>query len=141
MAKRPGGAMIQNAAPTRSQLIPLLSKWGELGTKSQLIPMFVTIVAVLMMFLYAGSRETITITLSNDPQKNYYTSPFIITVAVYLTMLSLYFIYRLAGKKQSWIGLLSCMAFSAYYIWLMDTTPYTDFIYKFFYLGSGAWRT
>jgi RsiW-degrading membrane proteinase PrsW (M82 family) len=134
MAKRPGGAMIQNDAPTRSQLIPLLSKWGELGTKSQLVPMFVTIAAVLIMFVYADVNETITIVLpGNDPEYFYYTSHFIIVVATYLTLLSLHFIYRLVGKRQSWVGLLACMAFTSYYLWVMATTPYLNFIYEFFH--------
>lgn len=36
MAKRPGGVMVSNDFPTQSQLFPILSKWSELGDKSQL---------------------------------------------------------------------------------------------------------
>jgi RsiW-degrading membrane proteinase PrsW (M82 family) len=145
MAKRPGGAMIQSDAPTRSQLIPLLSKWGELGTKSQLVPMFVTIAAVLIMFVYADVNETITVPLpgTDNPEYFYYTSHFIIVVAVYLTLLSLHFIYRMVGKRQSWLGLLGCMAFTSYYLWVMATTSYLDFIYEFFHkqLAGGEAQT
>ena len=31
MAKRPGGAMVQSTEATRSQLIPVITKWHELG--------------------------------------------------------------------------------------------------------------
>ncbi len=133
MAKRPGGAMIQSAAPTRSQLIPLLSKWGELGTKSQLIPMFVTIVAVFMMFVYSGDTDTTIVEIGGDPQGFWYTSPFIVVVASYLTLLSLYFIYRLVGKKQSWMAMLACTAFTGGYIWLLSTTTYLNWMYEFFH--------
>jgi hypothetical protein len=141
MAKRPGGAMIQNAAPTRSQYIPLLSKWGELGTKSQLVPMFVTILAVTLMYIYAGSNKTTVIEILSgpdqdipNPEKYWYTSPFILVVAVYLTLLSLYFIYRLVGKRVSWLGLMGCMSFTALYLWLEGTQRDFLFVYKFFHI-------
>src|SRR5262245_64339064 len=118
MAKRPGGAMIQNSAPTRSQLVPLLTKWGELGSKSQLAPMIVTIVTVFLMYFYATNTEPIIYEIGGDPTHWIYTSSFIIILAVYLTLLSLYFIYRLVGKKKSWTGMMACMAFTALDIWL-----------------------
>src|SRR2546428_14156112 len=105
MAKRRGGAMVQNVAPTRSQLIPILSKWGELGSKSQLVPMIVTIVTVFLMYLYAGDTEPLVYRIGDDPTNWIYTSRFIIVLALYLTLLSLYFIYRLVGKKKSWTGI------------------------------------
>src|SRR5438552_17672700 len=102
MAKRPGGTMVQNVAPTRSQLIPILTKWGELGSKSQLVPMIVTIVTVLLMYVYADDTEPLVYRIGGNPLNWIYTSPFMIVVALYLTLLSLYFIYRLVGKKKSW---------------------------------------
>ncbi len=51
MAKRPGGAMLQSDTPTRSQLIPVLTKWLEIGKKSELAPMMVTMVTVLLLFM------------------------------------------------------------------------------------------
>ena len=38
MAKRPGGVMVQGTEPTRSQLIPVITKWTELGKTAQLGP-------------------------------------------------------------------------------------------------------
>ena len=55
MAKRPGGAMLQSDTPTRSQLIPVLSKWQDIGKKSELAPMIVTVVTVLLLFMTLDS--------------------------------------------------------------------------------------
>ena len=38
MAKRPGGVMVQGSEPTRSQLIPVITKWEDIGKKAQLWP-------------------------------------------------------------------------------------------------------
>ncbi|MEI9811737.1 MAG: PrsW family glutamic-type intramembrane protease [Acidobacteriota bacterium] len=132
MAKRPGGAMIQSEIPTQSQLFPIFTKWGELGSKSQLLPMFVTIVAVSFMFMYSQSSAPM-IYETGHPQRWIYTSPFILIVATYLTLLSLYFIYRLVGKRKSWVAMLGCMAFTAGYLWLMMTQGAFGFVYDFFH--------
>jgi RsiW-degrading membrane proteinase PrsW (M82 family) len=132
MAKRPGGAMLQSDIPTQSQLFPIFTKWGELGSKSQLLPMLVTIVAVTLMFMYSDNSDPM-IYQKGHPQRWIYTSPFILIVATYLTLLSLYFIYRLVGKRKSWVAMLGCMAFTALYLWLMMTQGAFGFVYDFFH--------
>ncbi len=41
-------------------------------------------------------------------------------LAVFLTMVSMWFIYRMIGKAKSWYILLGAAGFSAYYLWLMQ---------------------
>jgi len=58
MAKRPGGVMVQSTEPTRSQLIPVMTKWNELGKTAQLGPVIFCIVMFFAMVL--GSTDTYT---------------------------------------------------------------------------------
>lgn len=118
MAKRPGGMMTQSPLPTRSQLIPIITKWPELAGKSQLVPMIVTILFVLLMYTLARDNRP----LAYLAGKGIYTSSFIIVIAVYLNLASLFFIYRLAGKSKSWLLLLG----SAVFTLLFMSTPIFD---------------
>ncbi len=61
--------MLQTAAPTRSQLFPVVAKWRELGSKSQFRPMAITLLAVFAMFNYAGDGTTIVYQTGDDPQE------------------------------------------------------------------------
>ena len=95
-----------------------------------------------------------------DPRYWIYTSSFLIMLAVFLTMVSLYFIYRMIGKNKSWyilLGapwlhrLLSCGSSmwtmtlsgctnSSTFIWPAESrTPMRRFIQLFIqhFLGTG----
>jgi RsiW-degrading membrane proteinase PrsW (M82 family) len=55
-------------------------------------------------------------------------------LAVFLTMVSLYFIYRMIGKNKSWYILLGSAGFTAYYLWLFHVDHYFVWMYEFFHL-------
>jgi RsiW-degrading membrane proteinase PrsW (M82 family) len=134
MAIRPGGAMVQSAIPTRSQLIPILSNWKQLSDKSQLGAMVITVIAILLMYAYIDDKSVIMFQRGADPQHWVFTSKFLILVGSYLTLLSLYFIYRLAGKKKSWLVLLGCFAFTSIYLWMEMMYGSFAFVYEFFHI-------
>jgi RsiW-degrading membrane proteinase PrsW (M82 family) len=139
MAKRPGGMMAQTDLPTKSQLIPVISKWHELRHKSALLPMVVTIIFVLAMYAAMQANPwdmpinfTQDFHLTKWPSvggQPVYTTYLIILVALYLNLASLYFIYRLAGKKKSWFMFIGVAIFTG---WLL-TSPVFDLAYQFFY--------
>lgn len=133
MAIRPGGAMVQSPIPTRSQLIPLLSNWRQLKDKSQLGAMIITVLAILLMYAYIRDGSVTIIADGADPQNWVFTSKFLILVGTYLSLLSLYFLYRLAGKRKSWIALLACFAFTATYLYLELVYGKFNFVYTFFH--------
>jgi hypothetical protein len=58
MAKRPGGVMVQGTEATRSQLIPVITKWHDLGKTAQLGPVLFCIVIFFGMATF-GSTTTI----------------------------------------------------------------------------------
>jgi RsiW-degrading membrane proteinase PrsW (M82 family) len=137
MAKRPGGAMLQSDTPTRSQLIPVLSKWQDIGKKSELAPMIVTLVTVLLLFMtldgdlisysyrYVENGDTYGGTV--------FTSWYLMILCLYLMMLSLYFIRRLAGKDKSWLLLGAAGVFTAYLLYLSMTEGVLGWMYTFFH--------
>ena len=140
MAKRPGGVMVQGAAPTRSQLIPVMTKWHELGKTAQLGPVIFCIVAFFAMATF-GSTSTIIYPIVAadgkhwmDPRDWIYTSNFLIMLALFLTMVSLYFIYRMIGKSKSWYILLGAAGFTAYYLWLFRVNHDFVWMYNFFHI-------
>lgn len=137
MAKRPGGVMVQETDATRSQLIPVLAKWEEIGKKAQLGPAIFCIAAFFALVMF-GSSSTIIIPLGNAkgyllPTHWIYTSYSLIMLGVLLTTASLYFIYRLVGKAKSWLVLFGAMAFTAYFLWLFATRGYFVWLYEFFH--------
>src|ERR1700743_3346320 len=88
MAKRPGGVMVQGTEATRSQLIPVMTKWHELGKTAQLGPVLFCIVAFFGMVTF-GSTTTIVYGIVAADGKHYidprywiYTSNFLIMLAV-----------------------------------------------------------
>src|ERR1700722_19931655 len=137
MAKRPGGAMVQSTEATRSQLIPVITKWHELGKTAQLGPVLFCIVAFFAMSF--GSTDTLTLQIVGtdgqleDPQYWIYSSSFMIMLAIFLTMVSLYFIYRMVGKAKSWYILLGAFGFTAYYLWLFTVDHDFYGMYNFFH--------
>jgi RsiW-degrading membrane proteinase PrsW (M82 family) len=140
MAKRPGGVMVQGTQATRSQLIPVITKWNELGKTAQLGPVIFCIVVFFGMATF-GSLTTIEYPIASpdgkywlDPRAWIYTSNFLIMLAVFLTMVSLYFIYRMIGKNKSWYILLGSAGFTAYYLWLFHVDHYFVWMYEFFHL-------
>jgi RsiW-degrading membrane proteinase PrsW (M82 family) len=140
MAKRPGGEMVQGTQATRSQLIPVITKWNELGKTAQLGPVIFCIVVFFGMATF-GSLTTITIPIASadrkywlDPRDWIYTSYFLIMLAIFLTMVSLYFIYRMIGKNKSWYILLGSAGFTAYYLWLFHVDHYFGWMYEFFHI-------
>ncbi len=112
MAIRPGGQMLHNAAPTRSQLMPLLTKYKELPTKTQLIPAALTAVVIMMLFAYSNSTTPIVFKRGENPAKWIYTSHYIVILGTFLVFLSLQFLYSLAGKAKSWLALTGAMVFT-----------------------------
>lgn len=137
MAKRPGGVMVQGTEATRSQLIPILNKWEEIGKKAQLGPALFCIAAFFALVLF-GSTRTIIEPIGNAqgylfPTHWIYTSYSLIMLGVLLTTASLYFIYRLVGKEKSWFVLFGSMAFAAYFLWLFATRGYFVWLYQFFH--------
>ena len=138
MAKRPGGAMVQGTEATRSQLIPVITKWEEIGKKAQLGPAIFCIAAFFALNIF-GSTKTIEFPLVNDkgewinPLHWIYTSNYLVILGIVLTFASLYFIYRLVGKNKSWLVLAGVMAFTAYFMWLFSTRGYFGWLYDFFH--------
>ena len=138
MAKRPGGALIQTPTPTRSQLLPIVTKWQELGRKSELGAILFTLIVFFLLTSPLGSTEAYQLPVLNAGNfswswDRYWTSNFLILVAAYLTLASLYFIYRLVGKNKAWWILLACFAFSVYICWLDDTQGTFMWMYTFFH--------
>jgi RsiW-degrading membrane proteinase PrsW (M82 family) len=140
MAKRPGGVMVQGTEATRSQLIPVITKWNELGKTAQLGPVLFCIVVFFGMATF-GYTTTIVYPIVAADGKHYidprywiYTSSFLIMLAVFLTMVSMWFIYRMIGKDKSWYVLLGAAGFSAYYLWLMQVDHDFLWMYEFFHL-------
>jgi RsiW-degrading membrane proteinase PrsW (M82 family) len=140
MAKRPGGVMVQGTEATRSQLIPVITKWNELGKTAQLGPVLFCIVVFFSMATF-GYTTTIVYPIVAADGKHYidprywiYTSSFLIMLAVFLTMVSMWFIYRMIGKDKSWYVLVGAAGFSAYYLWLMQVDHDFLWMYEFFHL-------
>ncbi len=137
MAKRPGGEMIQSATPTRSQLIPVLSKWQDVGKKSELTPIIVTVVTVLLLFITMDWGVITYDFQFVEGDKLYggtiYSSWYLIILCVYLMMLSLYFIRRVAGKSKSWVVLGGVGLFTAYILFLFQTQHDFAWMYTFFH--------
>jgi RsiW-degrading membrane proteinase PrsW (M82 family) len=140
MAKRPGGVMVQGTEATRSQLIPVITKWNELGKTAQLGPVLFCIVVFFGMATF-GTTTTIMYGIVaadgkhwEDPRLWIYSSNFLIMLAVFLTMVSMWFIYRMIGKAKSWYILLGAAGFSAYYLWLFKVDHDFVWMYEFFHL-------
>jgi RsiW-degrading membrane proteinase PrsW (M82 family) len=137
MAKRPGGAMLQSATPTKSQLIPVLTKWQDIGKKSELAPIVVTIVTVLLLFLTMNGDVIDYSYRFIDGDKVYggtiYTSWYLILICLYLMLLSLYFIRRVAGKDKSWLALIGVGLFTGYLLFLFQTEHDFAWMYDFFH--------
>jgi RsiW-degrading membrane proteinase PrsW (M82 family) len=55
-------------------------------------------------------------------------------LALFLTMVSLYFIYRMIGKSKSWYVILGAAGFTAYYLWLFHVKHDFKWMYDFFHL-------
>jgi RsiW-degrading membrane proteinase PrsW (M82 family) len=142
-----GAGVVQGADATRSQLIPVLTKWEDISKKAQLGPAIFCIAAFFSMVTF-GSTAMIPVPILNegkygnpahwfgdyiDPQYWIYTSNFLIMVAAFLTMASLYFIYRLVGKNKSWWVLLGSLAFTAYFLWLFQVRHDFGWLYDFFH--------
>jgi RsiW-degrading membrane proteinase PrsW (M82 family) len=132
--------MVQGTEATRSQLIPVMTKWNELGKTAQLGPVLFCIVVFFGMATF-GSTATIVYPIVAadgkhwmDPRDWIYTSNFLIMLAVFLTMVSMWFIYRMIGKAKSWYILLGAAGFSAYYLWLFKVNHDFVWMYEFFHL-------
>ena len=138
MAKRPGGAMLQSETPTHSQLVPLLTKWQDVGKKSELGPIVVTILVVLLLFVMQnGDLVTYDFQFVEDGKTlggTIYTSWYLVTVCAFLMFLSLFFIRKVAGKAKSWALLTAVMVFTGYLLYLFQTEHAFLFLYKFFHI-------
>ena len=139
MAKRPGGVMVQGTEATRSQLIPVITKWEEIGKKAQLGPILFCIAAFFALELF-GSADPIAIKFADahgnlvSPLGWVYTSRFLIILSFILTAFSFYFIYRIVGKnKSAWI-MLAAFACTGYFLWLMQTENDFGWLYDFFHV-------
>jgi RsiW-degrading membrane proteinase PrsW (M82 family) len=141
MAKRPGGVMVQSTEPTRSQLIPVMTKWTELGRTAQLGPVIFCIVFFFSMATW-GTLKTIPYEIYSadgrtpiDPRYWIYTSNFLIMLGIFLTTVSLWFIYRMVGKNKSWYILLGAASFTAYYLWLFLVDHDFEWMYNLFHIS------
>lgn len=139
MAKRPGGVMVQGTETTRSQLIPVITKWEEIGKKAQLGPVLFCIAAFFAL-KYFGSTDVMSYKFPDAMGKPrvgelhwIYTSWFLILLAFILTAFSFYFIYRMVGKNKSWWIMLAAFAFTGYFIWLLTTDTTFNWLYEFFH--------
>src|ERR1700738_3305333 len=137
MAKRPGGVMVQGSEPTRSQLIPVLTKWEDIGKKAHWWPAIFCIATLFALDIFTPHSVLIEETYRDgkldDPMNWVYTSWYLVIVAVFLTMASLFFIYRQVGKNKSWWILFLGMGFTAYFVWLFRTQGDFDWLYLFFH--------
>lgn len=140
MAKRPGGAMTQSATATRSQLIPIVAKWRELGSRGHFAPVIFCIAAFFALTV-SGAMDLVTIPISTldgsgyvDPRNWIYTSWSLIVVGLFLTMASLYMVYTMVGKRKSWWVLLGAMSFTAYFLWLLKVDHDFLWLYNFFHV-------
>ncbi len=134
MAKRPGGVMVQGTEATRSQLIPFVTKWEELGKKAQLGPILFCIAAYFALDFFSDPTADIILQTGDNPLKWIYSSRFLILLSFLLTAVSFYFIYRVVGKNKSWWILLGAFAFSAYFIWLDSTEGTFSWLWIFFHV-------
>jgi RsiW-degrading membrane proteinase PrsW (M82 family) len=140
MVKRPGGAMTQGSdLPTRSQLVPILTKWNDLRErKGQMAPFIFCIVAFFGLSSFT-SDEWIVWQFSDskgnptNPLGWIYTSSFLIGLALILTTASLYLIYKLVGKNKSWWSLIAAMAFTGYFLWRFQTQDDFTWLYDLFH--------
>jgi len=131
MAKRPGGAMVQETEATRSQLIPLVTKWEEIGKKAQLGPILFCIAAYFALRFF-GDTNPILIHAGDDGL--IFTSNFLILLSFLLTAFSFYFIYRVVGKNKSWLVILGAFAFTSYFMWLFYTQHSFGWLFDFFHV-------
>ncbi len=102
--------MVQNTIPTRSQLIPLLTKWQDIGKKSQLGPVIVTILFFFLMNIF-GSESVITIPITGLKPGT-------------------------VMDPRLWV-LIAAFAFTAYFLWLFEVEHDFGWLYDFFH-GSLA---
>jgi RsiW-degrading membrane proteinase PrsW (M82 family) len=128
MAKRPGGMMVQETEATRSQLIPLITKWEEIGRKAQLGPILFCLAAYFSVDFCSTKAFEI-----QGFSRVIYTSPFLIWLAFLLTAFSFYFIYRIVGKNKSWWILLAAFAACGYFLWLYYTEHDFSWVFTFFH--------
>jgi RsiW-degrading membrane proteinase PrsW (M82 family) len=134
MAKRPGGVMLQGTEATRSQLIPFVTKWEEIGKKAQLGPILFCIAAYFAINFFSDTTCDIILPTGKDPLKWVYSSRFLVLLSFLLTAVTFYFIYRVVGKNKSWWILLGAFAFSAYFIWLDSTEGTFSWLWIFFHV-------
>ena len=136
MAKRPGGVMVQGTEATRSQLIPVITKWEEIGKKAQLGPILFCIAAFFALEFF-GSTSPLVIPVYDAAGKQttvVFTSWFLILLSFLLTTFSFYFIYRIVGKNKSWWIMLAAFAFTGYFLWLFKTQHEFRWLYNFFHI-------
>ena len=120
MPKRPGGEMIETSLPTRSQLIPLYSKWSQLAKTPALWPILATVVLGLA-FLFTIQIPT-TVTVYIDPLKksvqnvDFNLSPSLWLLGIFLYGAAFYFTYRACGKKMPWYVLAGSAVFTGIFM-------------------------
>ena len=96
---------------------------------------------VFFLLNFFGSESTIMIPVASsvnpghsiDPRYWIYTSNFLIVLAIYLSLVSLYFLYQVVGKNKSWWMLLGAFAFTGYVLWLFRTEHDFGWMYEFFH--------
>ncbi len=104
MAKRPGGEMLRNLETSHSEMIPLLSKWKNLGNKGFFIP----VALMLVLTLYVDS-----------------TVNWICALAI--SAGTVFLVYRMCGKAKSSIAIVG----SAMMTFLVVTYCMTPFSFIF----------
>ena len=129
--------MVQGSEPTRSQLIPVITKWEDIGKKAQLWPAIFCIATFFALKIFDPHSVLVVETYQDgklvDPMGWVYTSWYLVALAVFLTMASLFFIYKQVGKNKSWWILLAGLGFTAYFLWLFRTQGDFGWLYDFFH--------
>jgi RsiW-degrading membrane proteinase PrsW (M82 family) len=101
--KRPGGDYKPTEDKdelTKSQILPILSKGGEIFSREYLLPAAFACVVGVALFKYFGLyMEGIHTTYGGLPVIVPY---YVVWLAVLLSVLSLYFAYKVVGKRKDW---------------------------------------
>jgi hypothetical protein len=135
--------MLQGSEATRSQLIPVITKWEDIGKKAHLWPAIFCIATFFALEIFDPAKLIVVVTYREGqplgPMGWIYTSWYLVVLGLFLTMASLYFIYKQVGKNKSWLILFAGMGFSAYFLWLFKTQGAFGWMYTFFhtYLAGG----
>jgi RsiW-degrading membrane proteinase PrsW (M82 family) len=124
MNQQPGGRMLRSQTLKLSYVFPIVLQWRQLTKKGFFIPAALTIVASATLFCFAG--------VSFD----YFAWIF----GLYCAVIFLYVLYRLCGKRKSWLVLFGAMGLGVlaiypghYCVWYLLHLFFAKFIAAIFF--------